>query len=315
LKKQLNNQGKQKDKKGKSKGKSKDVEIPERPPTSEMPRGSHLIHRRGDKIPEVETRVFSYDVEKSSHKSLQKIGDKVVLLLFKLKPEVKDGGGKIYLMGLASKEPIQDPDYEYLETIHRVLFNALQSASSRKAAGDVRNAAIKDIQEICNSWETIDKHDLFNQVSEIVRNCYFSANMYIGKLGAHNKEIKYICASSHSNMTGKRLLRTMKKGVSFTATDTLVRMGITPTSGNSNRLHHFGNSEELQYPFILVPLISRIDEVYGVLGVDACDDPTSDSDNIEGTLSFIGLIGSQLSKAFTGYMIQEVREELRRERL
>lgn len=300
--------------KGNKKDKSKEEveDFSERPKTNELPRGSHLIHRRGDKVPEVEARVFGYDVEKSSQKSVQKIGDKVVLLLFKLKPEVKDGQGKIYMMGLSSKESIQDPDYEYLETVHRLLFNALQSASSRKAAGDVRNAAIKDIQQLCDSWETMDKHDLFNEVSEIVRNCYFSANMYIGKLGAHNKEIKYICASSHSNMTGKRLLRTMKKGVSFSATDMLVRMGITPASENINRLHHFGNSEELQYPVVIIPIISRIDEVFGVLGIDACDDPTSDSDNIEGTLSFMGLIGSHLSKAFTGYMLQEAREELRR---
>ena len=142
---------------------------------------------------------------------------------------------------------IQSPDVEYLGTLQKIVTQAIQGVDNRKAVGEIRFEAIRSIKKLCTKWKTMNRQTFFNEVVDCIQTCFFSANVYLGRLGMLNQTIAYYLASPLSQMKGKILRRGRKEGVSFNAVDTRGRLIITPTSPDVNKLLHFGPKEQVKH--------------------------------------------------------------------
>jgi Ca2+-dependent lipid-binding protein len=272
----------------------------------------NIILAQGNVPPEVKSSLNSYDPEKYHLKPVQPKGEKSIWLVCKLRSPDETIPAKIFLVAIGQRQPFNDPDVEYLQVIQKILVEGLQGLDVRKARGEIRFEALREIKQICLRWPTMDRHDLFGAVMEQVEMCFFSANMYVGKIGMFNQEIRFFLASRLSNMKGQVLKRLMKDGVSFTAVDEMKRIFIHQKSALNHSLHHFGPREQFEYPFVVIPIVAHIDAAIAVLAVDSCDDPISDSERHENIISFFGTVAAQLSTAIKGYCAQDARAELAR---
>lgn len=271
-----------------------------------------FIYRRGPKSEEVESGLNSYNPLTSNNKPVQKRTDKLIWFVFKLRPEQRGGEGKIYVMAISQAIPFQEPDIEFLESLQKIIVGTIQNLVTKKAVGEIRFEALQEIRLLCNNWSNMNRTILFEKIADSVTSCFYNTNMYFGQLGMFNKEIKYTLASEHSNMKGNKLLRSMKDSVSFNAIDTLSRVAITQMSVNKDSIHHFGAREEFDYPFIVIPIISHLDIVIGILGADNCDEPGSDPERVGDIMGFYGTIGSYFSPAIWGYILEDTIEKLKR---
>jgi Ca2+-dependent lipid-binding protein len=261
---------------------------------------------------DVKAALNAYDPEKYHLKPVQTKGDRCVWLVCKLRNPEKSVPPKIFLVSINQRTAFNDPDIEYLQVIQKILVEGLQGLDVRKARGEIRFEALREIKMICLRWPSMDRHDLFAAVMEQVEMCFFSANMYVGKIGIFNQEIRYFLASRLSSMKGQVLKRVMKDGVSFGAIDEMKRIFCHQKSALSHNLHHFGPREQFEYPFVVIPIVAHIDAAIAVLCVDSCDDPISDSERHENVISFFGTVASQLSTAIKGYCAQDAKAELLR---
>ena len=269
------------------------------------------IVRFGGDAPELEWSLGQYNPHKMSTKPVQRRGDKVVLMLLKLRA-LLGGEGKLYAIGIISAQPIPDTDVEFLEILQKVVMSSLQRMDNRDAQGETKTVALKEIAAMCKHYESMSRETLFAKVVSKVTECYFAANMYVGKLEFHSKEIRYYLASKKSKMNGNVLKRTNKLGISFRALDSCTRLGISQSSVLADKLFYFGKKEEFQFPYVAIPLVVHVDSVIGILAGDACDDAMNDSESMEEIVDFFGKVGSYLSPAVRAYDIQATREELQR---
>lgn len=274
-------------------------------------RGTHVLLTQGDADATVLSRLNSYDRKRSNQKPFQQHNDRLVWLHCKLRPPVKGGEGKIFVVAISNRIPFHGPDLEFLATLQKILTQAIEGVHNRKAVGEIRFEALADIKKICMKYtKGMDRHQVFQSIVERVQTCFFSANMYVGRLGIHNHDLHYILASSLSKMKGQVLKRSMKDGISFNVIDTSSRMMVVPGSEIVNKLHHFGPKEQFEYPLVVVPICVHLDAITGVLAVDSCDDPFSESDRQDNIIGFFGTIASHISPVIRQLNAEDARKEL-----
>lgn len=275
-----------------------------------LSKGLNILQKRGKCPVELEARMRLFKPKKSSLKSLQKYGDKTAWMLCKLRSEVRGGKGKIFIIGISTTAPITDPDYEFLETLQKAISGTLQNIVTHKANSEMRFEALHDIKYICDSWRERSKKQFFDAIVECAQTCFYNASMYVGIVGARNKEIKYILASYQSIMKGQVLTRSEEIGLSFRTIDNCQSLIVIGKSPDANKLKYFGSRQHFDFPYIGIPIVAHIDAVVGLLGVDGCEDPTG-SDQMDDVVSFFGAIGTYISKAIRGYKADDARKKLR----
>ena len=207
-----------------------------------------------------------------------------------------------------------EPDIEYLEQLQKLLLGSIQSVDTRKAKDQVRFEALRDIKETCADFGSRPREEIFYEVVEAIQTCYFSANVYVGLLGAQNRNIEYILSSEASRMAGKKLTRKMKS-VTFDVFDQ-GRKVVVPHVGDdmAERLFHFGLVERFEFPYVAVPLIAFLDSPMAVLGVDAAYELSAagGDDGSEEAVSFINTVAAYFSDAVRGYRLADAYRELDR---
>lgn len=275
----------------------------------EVSKGFRLVHSTGHHLAEVEHSINSYDPHKMSQKPIQVKNEKNVWMLMKLRSHLVEG--KIYIIVIKTKVPLSDPDLEFLDTIQKMLLSALQSLDSSEEQGEVKQAVVKNVERICAEFRKYSREMFFNLIMDQLDTVFLSANVYIGKLEIHNKEIRYIFASKKSGMLGKVLKRELNKGVSFNATDTMSRLGITQSAALADLLYHFGRREMFEFPFIVIPLVVHIDSVIGILAADSCYDPSADGDRVDDVVNYVGCIASSIAPVIRQYFIQDSINEIK----
>ena len=206
-----------------------------------------------------------------------------------------------------------DPDMEYLEQVQKILLGCIQNVDVRKAKDLIRFEALRDIKEICSDWPSLAREDLFAEVMEQIRSCYFSASIYVGMLSVRNKQIEYSLVSDNSRMGGKILSRSHRKGVTFLAFDEN-RIVAVPHIGHplASQLHHFGKAERFEYPYIVIPLVAYLNSPMAVLCADATFEismSAEDSDAGE-AVSFLNTVGAYLADAVRGYKLKDAYADL-----
>jgi Ca2+-dependent lipid-binding protein len=274
--------------------------------------GINVLRRWGLENTDAEKRVATFNIKRSNQKPVQLHGERNVWLLLKLHGMNRFVKGKIYVVSITQKVlPISDPDLDFLNVLQKVLKNSLQSIDLKTASGDSKSTALLDIKKMVSMWDKVNRDLLFNTVADRINQCYLSANIYLGRLTAHGKELNFILASQRSNMKGKRLPRDKKNtAISIQAIDEMNRTVITPSMDKANNLVHFGPPEGFEYPYVAIPLVAHIDSPVGVLCGDACEDPSADAEDTGDVLSFFGAVGMHLSEAVRGYSAQDAMEAL-----
>jgi hypothetical protein len=272
--------------------------------------GLHVLSKTGVIPAEVLSRLEGFNPAKSSLKSVQKHGERVMWMLCRLRPAVRNEQGKIFIFCVASTTAISEPDQEYLSAVQKLIAGTLQNIVSFKAVTEMRYESLREIRTLCETANTYSRQKFFNLVVDSVQSCFYSANMYVGVLSPYNKSIDYILASSQSDMVGKSLVRADRTGVSFKIVDELVPVSVGPTSQLAFKLHHFGPRQQFEFPYIGIPLVVHVDAMIGVLGVDHCEDPAQVGDSLNDTTSFFLAVGNCL-----GQVVRRFREEDARARL
>ena len=264
--------------------------------------------------PDALARMETYHPKRSNQKPLQQHGDRTVWLLLKLRGAEKGSSGKIYIISVTQKlMPVFEPDLEYLGVLQKVLKGAVQSLDLKDSAGTTKEGILLDIRNICKDWRKYPRDALFDAVAEKVNQVYLSANIYVGRLGAHGRDSNFFLASSRSKMKGKRLRREKGKArVSLDAMDMSQRIAVTPQMDRTSDLFHFGPPEGFEYPYVAIPLAAHIDGPVGVLCGDACEDPSADGEDVGDVLSFFGTVGMYLSDPVRGYSAQDARDALKK---
>lgn len=253
-----------------------------------------------------------YDPVKSSYKPVQKRGSHI-WLLFRIKPPDKGKEGKIFIIVIELSKPVTEPDVEYLESLQKLVLAILHNVDSRKARDHIRFESLREIKELCNDWRMYNRHYLFNEVVDLVQMCYFTANMYVGKLSEHSEYIDYVLSNKVSGMKGKRLQRLLNQGVSFKAMDSCTPLFVAQNSVLSNQLHHFGPKEQFEYPYIVIPLVAHLNSTVGVMAADSCQDISTDGEQASNAIiSFFYTVASCVSKAVVGYNATDAKAELAR---
>ena len=275
----------------------------------EVSKGFRIVHATGRHLVEIEHSIHAYDPHKMSQKPIQVKNEKNIWMLMKLRSHIVEG--KIYIMVIRTKIPISDPDLEFLDTIQKIVLSALQSLDSSEEQGEVKQTVLTNVERICSEYRKYSREEFYNLIMDQFSAVFLSANVYIGKLEMHNKEIRYIYASKKSGMLGKALKRDSKKGISFKATDTLSRLGVNQSSVLADSLHHFGRREMFEFPFIVIPLVVHIDSAIGILAADSCDDPAADSDRVDDVVNYVGRITSSIAPVLRQYFIEDSINEIK----
>jgi Ca2+-dependent lipid-binding protein len=275
--------------------------------------GIEMIMEWGAKNPDGVKRMESYHATRSNQKPVQQHGDKCVWLLLRLRGMTRVSKGKIYIISITQRiMPLVEPDLEYLNVLHKVLKSTMQSIDLKEEAGDSKSKALIEVKEICSKWTEYPRETLFMEVADRVNSVYLSANIYIGRLNAHGKELQFFLASGRSRMKGKRLPRNVNKPrVSISALDEVERKAVLPNMKEADELHHFAPPEAFEYPFVAVPLVAHIDAPVGVLCGDACEDPSAGGEDTGEVLSFFGSIGMYLSEPVRGYSQMDATAQLK----
>ena len=280
-----------------------------------------VIGKRGEASNEVQKKLSNFDYTKFGKRPVQKIGNQGVFLFVNV--TTADQESRLFTIALSYKSPISDPDYEFFETLQKTMAAVIQTILSQKASGEFRYEALKEMKELCHNHFVLNKRrhynifkvfrrEFFHRLEDITLSCYHSTNMYVGILGKFASEMLYILATSHSNMVGKKLLRSENKGVSFVAVDEDHPVCVTASSLLSHKLKHFAEKHNFEYPFLVIPLIAGIDSVIGVLSADNCagDQIAETADQLEDVISFFTTISIYIGNIIQQYRVVDVNEHL-----
>jgi hypothetical protein len=320
-----------------------------------------IISKQGNCHGDLLSKISMFDVKKyfgsssnnlSGKKFLHKIGPKSVLLLCYIKSDDDTAPQdaeepRLYVIGISSSCPIHDVDYEFFNALQKTLAGLLHNVITHKASGEFRAKALKDIRQLCHTWNlslssssastfspfstsssfsltssSFFRQSFFDQFCERIWKCYHSANLYVGILGMHNNSIKYILASNASHMKGKMLIRSNEQSVSFIAVDKDKPLCILAGTNLANSLYHFGEKQSFQFPFVIVPIVAELDSVFGILGVDnsASEGMIADSSSgaggsqtgqLDDLLSFYGTVGLSLGKVIRRFRTEDVKLALK----
>lgn len=282
-----------------------------------------FLNRRGSLTPELFSRMKRFNVEKSSQKAVQYVGDNDVFLLFKLQSS-PDTDGKLFMLGISHEVLISEPDRNFLISLHKIILAALENTVSHKVGTQLKYESLRGIRSLCNVWREIasssmstaaSRAEFFTQFVHNIHICFHNVNVYVGTLGMYSNVITYSLASSQSEMSGKVLKRSADTYfISFEAMDSMQTLVVVNKSDpKAASLYHFGPRQALEYPFVAVPLVSHIDCVIGIMGVDGCDDLASDSStSIEDLISFFRAAGLYLANVIRYFKADDARLKLKR---
>eukprot|EP00981_Chlorochromonas_danica_P003231 scaffold633_cov288-Ochromonas_danica.AAC.66 len=274
-----------------------------------------ILEQRGALPKPLEKKIMKMDLAKYGSRPIQKQGRDSIFLLTHMKSasSLASGQGLLLMVTISHLNSIPDIDYDFYETFQNSINSVLFAIISQKASAEIRHDMLLTIQNLCNSRSFPSRHVFFPTIAETVCTCYHSTNMYIGVLGAFNKEIHYIMASKQSNMLDKKLLRSDSKGVSFKAIDEDRTLCILANSELADRLKHFGERQQFEYPFIVAPLVCHIDSVVGVLAADNCageNTMTDSEESLSDVISFFNSISLYLNKAVRYYRLEDAVRDM-----
>lgn len=305
-----------------------------------------LLDSKGQLSTEVSNKMKNFDLKRAGKKLLQRVGMKGAILLCIVKSENEaELESRIYVIGISCNAPILDVDYEFFNAFQKTLTGLLHNIITHKASGEYRARALKDIRQLCNQWISNNtsaapsstsiassfsnaafppssslsifspqqRQYFFQKFCERIWKVYHAANLYVGVVGMHANQIKYILASHGSEMAGKMLLRSAEQSVSFLAIDKDRPYCVLAGTPLANQLYHFGEKQSFQYPFVVVPIVADIDTVFGVLGVDnsAGEVVADTAGQLDDLMSFYGTVGLSLGKVIRKFRSDDVREQLK----
>jgi Ca2+-dependent lipid-binding protein len=190
----------------------------------------------------------------------------------------------------------------------------LQNIENKKQKALIRSESLDAIANICDDWMSyLNRRDeFFNEICDNINNCYLSANVYFGKLHLHSSSIEYILASPFSKMKGKKLLRASNTGISFSALDNFTNITVINTDTELiKKMHFFGSRESLEYPFVVIPVITHLDSVIGVLAADSCEDISQEDGRTDDVTSFMTTVSVHLGNAMKGFVLSDIRNLLK----
>ena len=282
------------------------------------------VQSKGEISLELQSKIKHFNLEKASQKIVQKVGDKDVLLLFKLSPCGDEKDGKIYMLGISHEVPISEPDHSFLISLQKIIFAALQNTVAHKLGAELKIEALRSIRNLCSQWRenatlqpisVVSRDRFFSKFVECVHICFGSVNMYVGLLGMYGHVIQFFLASAQSEMNGKILKKPAKDNyISFEAAESMNTIAVVNKSDpRSANMFHFGPRQAFEFPFVVVPLVAHFDSVIGVMGVDACDDLSSESAaNLDDLINFFGTVGLHLSNVVRTFKADDARNKLKR---
>ena len=281
------------------------------------------IQLKGELSAELEGKMRQYNLHKASQKNVQKVGDQDILLLFKLVTADEDSDGKVYLLGISTSAKISDPDHSFMLSLQKIVSSALQNTVSQSLGTILQADAMRGIRNLCTKWRSIvsnqtptpaSREEFFTKFVECIHISYSNVNMYVGLLGMNGHTIHYFLASALSEMKGKVLKKpTTGNYVSFEAVESMSPVIIVSKSDpKSASMFHFGQRLAFEFPFVAIPLVAFFDTVIGVMGVDACDDLSSESTaNIEDLMNFFRTAGLHLTNVVGGFKAGDARTRLK----
>ena len=277
-----------------------------------------IVFQRGVLSEEEKGWLEAYDSYRSSQKPIQKKGLNVIWLLFKNRPDEKGGQGKVFIFHISQPIPIKEIDIEFLTVLYKLISTALQNLDNRKIRIQRRLQTLKEIKTLCererdkdNTYKTEKRLEIvFSELYSMIQQCYFFCNVYVGKLTPHNIAISFILANSTSRMFGKRLTRISRRGICFDAIDELKHIYVPENSPLTRRLFHFGRVEDFNYPYVVMPIISYVDSIQGVLCVDNCNEVDSGVERSHDLISFFSTVTSYWSTLMKDFEIAQAKKEL-----
>jgi hypothetical protein len=261
----------------------------------------------------------------SKSKYLHKIGQRSCLLLCPIKSEDETATeSRLYIVGISCHQNITEVDYEFYNALQKTLTGLLTNIITHKASSEFRAKALKDIRTLCNQWlkkpssvisKMVNRQAFFDKFCEKIWKVYHSANLYVGILGMHTNIIRYGLASEQSGMNGKMLIRSSEQSVSFIPIDKDKPLCVLQNSPLANALYHFGEKQNFQFPFMVVPMVAEMDTLMGILSIDNCAGEvitaeSSSSGQIDDLLSFYGTVGLSLGKVIRKFRSEDAIKQL-----
>ena len=281
------------------------------------------IQSKGEISAELVGKMRQYNLHKASQKNVQKVGDQDILMLFKLTTTEEEEGGKVYLLGISNSAKVSDPDHSFVLSLQKIVSSALQNILSQNIGTILQADAMRGIRDLCTKWRGLvsnqipssaSREEFFTKFVENIHICYSNVNMYVGLVGMNGHTIQYFLASALSEMKGKVLKKPATGNyVSFEAVESMSPIVIVNKSDpKSANMFHFGQRLAFEFPFVAVPLVAFFDAAIGVLGIDACDDLSSESStNIEDLISFFRAAGLHLTTVVRGFKVADARTRLK----
>lgn len=238
-------------------------------------------------------------------------------LLFAVIPSISNSQYQMVLLAEVDSGFTFSTDQMFLDMIASIASTLCHCVGGRLRRGAFRKSQLALLQQDCQKklehyYTTVLPCKTFKEENEVeslihlqkmaiksICVCFQGCNVYIGLYEAYRRYIKYTSCSAHSGMLGKRLKR--GKGIwTFKCLDEQKNVVVTADSKeDQSQLHHFGNPQDLQLPFIAVPI-----SVYGVLCIDRIPSKEKKSTHQQhepemGIVDFLSRVGAYLGHAYS----------------